>query len=513
VAEWKTKVVVMEGGTQTSLEFIAQESQLPGSLIDSLNVESGKSGGYSRIKGFAKFDSNEVPGSGNILGTFVFNGGAIACRGTAVYFSLGSGWGSAINPSTRTSAGYYQGEKYTWGATERITLVDGVNKPFKYDGSTATDLTAAPAGATCVTEFKNHLFLGVGGTLYFSAPNNDTDYTTGSGGGADVIGDEITALASWRGNLYIFCRGSIHRLSGNSASDFVSEPITEFLGCEHGNTVKELAGDLFFLSDAGVRTMSNTETVGDVSLELVTDMLRADVQSLHDTFEGGIIHAAINSTKGQYRLFGYKDSVGTSNPLDAITICATTNMQGQPTLECFKIKGIYATGADSDFKEGNELFLHGCGVSGYIYRQDFGDSFDGGNIEAFIQLPYMVFDDPAFRKNIHRLTVHANADSDALVQLSAQLYLNDNDQTIVQPTSIDLSGNVPGTAAIYGFAGGTSGGTLYGAFIYGRGVTPKYKAYPSGSGENISTKLFSNDTLPAWSVKTLIFEYELGDRI
>ena len=49
--------------------------------------------------------------------------------------------------------------------------------------------------------------------------------------------------------------------------------------------------------------------------------------------------------------------------------------------------------------------------------------------------------------------------------------------------------------------------------MYGLGVSPKYRAYPSGSARNISVKLFTDDTLPAWAVKTIIMEYEMGDRI
>lgn len=508
----------MTGGTKSSIEPVAQESMYPGSLIDSLNVESGEEGGYSRLKGYEKYDATEVAGTGIILGAFVYNNGVVACRGTDVFFGTGTGWGSAINPSTRTGATTYQATKYTWGTTERIVLMDGVNKPMKYDGTTGTDLSNAQAGATCGIDFKNHLFLGVGGTLYFSAPNDDTVYTSGAGGGALVIGDTITALAVWRQSLYVFCSTSIHKITGQNATDFAEDPVTEELGCEHGLTVKEVAGDLFFLSTDGIRTISGTEESGDIALDSISETLKTDAKSLHTTFDSGVISAIVVAAKGQYRLFGYDTTLGTTESLDGINVCLTKDLQGQPQISMFKLKGLYVTSGDSDLVSGVEMVVHGGGTSGYIFRQETGDNFDGGAIEAFVQTPYLVFDDPILRKTIHRLTVHATAESSTRVDLTAQLYLNDNDASIVQPTSVQpasvtLSSTTASTVSIYGFTGGTAGGSLYGTAVYGQGVSPKYRAYPAGSGENISIKLSSNDTLPAWAIKTLIIEYELGDAI
>lgn len=515
MAEWQTKTIVLDGGTRSSTEPVAQEAIYPGSLIDSLNVEAGEEGGYQRLAGFAKYSSAEVTGSGPILGAFVFNNGVIACRNDAFYFGTGGAWSSNLAPSARTNAGYYKSDKYTWGTTERIVLVDGVNKPVKYDGTTATDLTNAQAGATCVKEFKNHLFIGVGGTLYYSSPNDDTDWSGGSGGGNIVIGDNINALGIWRDNLYAFCTGSIHKVTGNNNNDFAEDPVTEIMGCEHGHTLKEVAGDLFFLSNDGIRTISGTEESGDVALESVSKKLKSTVKGIHTNFDNGIITSILVSSKGQYRLFGSDSALATQPDINGVNVCITEDLQEQTALAIFKLAGIDVTTGDSDFADGLELVVHGSSGSGYIYKQETGDNFDGANIEAFIQLPYLVFDDPMFRKTIHRMTVHANAgeNGNAISELTAQLFLNDNDPTIIQPTSIDLTGNIPGTAAIYGFTGGVGGGSKYGTMIYGQGVSPKYLAYPSGSAQNVSIKLSSNDTLPAWAVKTLIIEYELGDRV
>jgi hypothetical protein len=322
-------------------------------------------------------------------------------------------------------------------------------------------------------------------------------------------------LGIWREALYVFCTGSVHRLTGNSATDFAEAPVTERLGCEHGHTVKEVAGDLFFLSNDGIRTISGTEQSGDISLDSVSKTLKKKVKSLNTDYASGIISSILVPSKGQYRLFGSDTALTTQPTVDGINFCITENLQEQTKIVLFPIYGINVSTGDSDFANGLELVVHGSEESGYVYKQESGDNFDGGNIDAHIQLPYLVFDDPTFRKTIQRLTVHANAgeNGNAMAQLTAQLFLNDNDPTIIQPASIDVSGTIPGTAAVYGFSGGTGGGSLYGTALYGQGVSPKYKAYTAGSAENLSIKLSSNDTLPAWAIKTLIIEYELGDRV
>jgi len=153
-SEWRTKSIAMQGGMRFDLVPVLRDNTAPGSLIDSQNFQSGLVGGYQRVSGYQKFDTSVVPGTGRVLGSFVFNLGVIACRGDNVYFGTGnyfstySGWGSPINPSARTGAGQYRARAYRW-STSRIALVDGVNYPMKYDGTTAVDLTNAPQGATC----------------------------------------------------------------------------------------------------------------------------------------------------------------------------------------------------------------------------------------------------------------------------------------------------------------------------------------------------------------------------
>lgn len=506
---WKTRTIVMQGGTRLDLEPVFRDATIPGSLIDSQNFESGQAGGYARVKGFAKYDTTAVPGSGTVLGCFVHNNGVIACRGSSIYFSTGSGWGSDIAPSARTNAEQYRASKYTW-SNERITLVDSVNRPVRFVGSVGTTLSSAPLGATCVREFKNHVFFAVGGIVTFSAPNDDTDYVTANGAGQFVIGDTVQNFGVWRGRLYIFCQNSIHRLSGNDSSDFVLEPVTGHLGCIFPDTVIEVAGDIVFLAPDGIRKISSTDQTEEVAIDNLSNPIHETIDQHIDDYESGRICAVTIESKSQYRLF-FSSSTVAEEDSPGINMCLTKS-QGAYDWEFFNLKGIQVVCADhGQINDGeDELVVHAA-WDGYIYQQETGDNFNGANIDAYIQLAFLVFDDPAIRKILHRLRLYVTSEDRALARLTARLFLDDNDANVLQPSAIDMTTNIPGGIAIYGFTGGTNG-SKYGSAVYGQGASQNYRTGLYGGGFNISLKISSDDTRPAYAIKTAIMEYSLGAR-
>lgn len=510
---WKTKTIIMEGGTRLDLEPVLRDATLPGSLIDSQNMEAGKTGGYRRIKGYALYESSALTGSGRVLGCFVYNNGVLACRGSAIYFSSGSGWSADIAPSARTNAGQYRAAKYRWSSGNFICLVDGVNSPVRFNATTGTNLTNAPTAATCVIEYQNHLFFGKGGTVTFSAPDDDTTYTAGAGGGSFVIGDTVQNFAIWRDKLYIFCENSIHRLSGNNLDDFELAPVTGHIGCTFPDTVQEVGGDILFLAPDGIRSISATEASGEVSINTISNPLRDFITENVATYEDGRICAVTVESKSQYRLF-YALSTVAAASTPGFNACLV-HSSGGIGYEFFKLKGIQAVCADhGQINSGNdELIIHGD-FDGFIYKQETGDNFNTANISAYQQIPFLVFDDPAVRKIIHRARVYVEVEGGSIATLTAQLFLDDDDPNGLQPqpSSVDITASLPGQVAIYGFTGGLNGGSKYGTAVYGRGVSPLYRLGLYGGGFNASLKLSSDDTKPSYAVKTIIFEYSLGAR-
>lgn len=507
---WKTKSVALSGGTRFDIVPVLRDASAPGTLVDSQNFQTGELGGYERIKGYTKYDSSAVPGSGRILGCFVFNDGVVACRGSDIYFGTGSGWGSAINPSSRSGAGQYRAAKYRW-TEARIVLVDGDNTPVRYNGTSATDLTNAPSAATCVCEFKNHLFFGKDSTVTFSAPNDDTTYTTMAGGGAIVVGDIITGLRVWRDELYVFCRNSIKKISGTSASDFAVVPVTADIGCPYPDTIQELAGDLLFLAPDGLRPISGTQNIGDVNLATISNPVKSYLLDKIELYRSDNIISHVVDEQTQYRLF-FGDSTDAVADAPGLNVCLYPKAEG-PAWEYFPLKGIQVSAADSGvINNGQDQLVITGSYDGYVYTQNIGNSFDGSNIVAFIKTPYFVFDDPAVRKTIYRVKVYVDVEGGAVAELTCQLSLDDGDFSLIQPNALDMVSNVPATVAIYGFTGGIGGGSKYGTAVYGQGAQSTYKINSIGSGFNVAFTFSSDDTLPQYTIKTLIIEYAMEAR-
>lgn len=153
--------------------------------------------------------------------------------------------------------------------------------PKSWDGSTAQNLAGSPPSFAFCEVHKGHLFAaGVDAnpsTLYYSAP---FDPETWSGGGAGSIqidpddGDRITGIKSHRGELIVFkgpYKGSIHRITGSSSSDFAHVPHVSGIGAVAHNTIFRMRSDLGFMwSDGSIHTLDATSSYGDYNNSSIT---------------------------------------------------------------------------------------------------------------------------------------------------------------------------------------------------------------------------------------------------
>jgi len=239
-------------------------SMPPGAAVILQNFEPSIQGGYRRLTGNSKFDSNQVDSSNKILGVNIFNNGVLAAAGNVVKFSTGTGWGSSIG--TRTSAGRYKFDHFNFNNTNKVIMVDDVNQAATYDGSTYTLLnaTGAPADPASVAVFRDHMFFAGMSTnpqeIVFSAPFNEADFTAANGAGSIKVDTPIVELKVFRDALFIFGKDKIYQLQGTSIADWQVAPVTRTLGCADGFSVQEIGGDLLFLSPDGLRTVANTKT-------------------------------------------------------------------------------------------------------------------------------------------------------------------------------------------------------------------------------------------------------------
>ena len=276
----------------------------PGEALELTNFEPDIGGGYRRINGFAKFNSNEITSgttSGAILMSAIYKDLVVAARGTEV-FKLGS-TGSVTQIDTgRTSAGRYDFDTFNIDGTERIIWADGANNASHYDNSSVTDVnaTGAPANPKFVKIFKNHAFYaGMSASpqkLIFSAPYDVNDFTPANGAGSVSVSSDIVGLRVFREQLYVFCESAIFRIVGNSQADFQMQPVTTNVGCVAPQSIQEVGGDILFLSADGLRTVAGTEKIGDVELGVISRPVQRKFTELNyntvaDTITSVVIRA------------------------------------------------------------------------------------------------------------------------------------------------------------------------------------------------------------------------------
>lgn len=476
---------------------------MPGSAIDLVNFEPSLEGGYHRILGYEKFDSAKVTGSADtVFGVVVnhFESAVTAMADGDTYQSTGSGWTRINGGDNHPTMGVVQHTNYTW-ATSRFTWVDGdpAAHPVRIEtGGIYTVLTNAPMGQRFVQEFSGYLWMSDGtGTLTFSAPNDDNDYNAIDGAGEINVGFSINGLGVWRGALYVFGTQRISQVTGTSAADWVVTPLTDQIGMTGTYSLQEVNGDLIFLSSDGLRTISGTARIFDRELGVITRPISTLIVPMGSS---NLISTTIR-TKSQYRLFQ-----GTSNS-DASTsqgIIGTLKLQtnGSVAWEWSKTSGILVSSADDGLFNGDELTIHG-GFDGYVYQQESGTTFDGTDIPALYQTPYLVFNDPNIRKIPQKLCANFRTSGDVILSIGVLYDYADPDVSNPADNIITLSGG----SGIW-----DSGLTWGQANLFWNSVPLIRKcAYITGSGFS-SSFLFSSSGGPDYSLQAYTINFAQGAR-
>jgi hypothetical protein len=404
--------------------------------------------------------------------------------------------------TNRASVLKHRFDKYRIGTTEKIVGVDGTNYPFIWNGTTFTSLNSAPTdvlGATHVAFFKNQLFFAKGDILTFTSPYTDSDFNPANGAGNISIGSKITGIIPFREQLIIFSENKISRLTGNTLADFVLQPITDSIGCVDDDTIKEVGSDIMFLGPDGLRLLSATDRIGDFNLATVSKPIQKELTQVittNNAFTGISI-----KKKSQYRLLGYNPNVSDS----ATTGIIGTQLIGEEGsyYGWAELRGIKVYVADSNYKNKTETIVF-ANDTGYVYKMEDGNSFDGENILAIYATPYIPINDPRRRKVFYRATLYTDATGS--VDLTFNLRLDFNETDSIQPNAIVLN-NQSSTIAFY-----DAPDAIYNNSIYGGKIVTMYKTPVIGSAFTVSLRYSSNDTNPPFSLDAATIEYATFDR-
>ncbi len=481
----------------------------PGEALELVNFEPDINGGYRRINGFVKYNTNVVPQTSasteEVLLSCIFNGTIVAARGEKIHTAT-AGSGSWTERDTgRTSAGVYTFERFNFDGNDKLIVADGNNAPTVFNTSfAATDVTSAGGGevstavtgAKFVSVFKDHMFYaGMASNkqeVVFSVPFDEDNFATASGAGSFKVDDTITGLKVFREDLFIFCENRIFKLSGTSSSNFAVVPVTRNIGCVNGQTIQEFAGDLIFLAPDGLRTVAGTARIGDVELGTIS----TPVQSV---FNDNIANASgfrslVIPNKTQYRVFFTK-----SGTVQSATEGVATSLRGQ-TFEFAQLKGIRPTSTDTVTTATETIVIHG-GDGGYVYRQESGNDFDGTAVAGKYRSPDLSFGDAGIRKHMHRVLVSYKPEA----SISADMFLRYDYEDPSSPRPAAYSLTASDIVAVYG------SGT-YGTSTYGGQSEPLLRQSVEGSGFTVAVRVDDNGTTAPYALRGFQMEYQLGAR-
>jgi len=491
-------VFACQGGLVLDQSTFAMQ---PGMALELENFEPATTGGYRRISGYNKWNSNIVPqdqsANESVLMSAHFKGNVLAARGRKIHKgAAGSGSWTEID-SGRTGAGRYTFFRYTLAGTEFIVWADGANHASKYDNTTVTDIsgTGAPSNPKFVTGFKESLFFaGMSSTpqeLVFTAPYTDTDFNTATGAGSINVDSNITGLFPFRDSLYIFCEERIFKLVGNTIADFVLQPVTREIGCLNGFTIQEFAGDIVFLGPDGLRTVAGTEKIGDVELGTISRAVQERFEGLSDVDE---FDSVIIPDKTQYRIFFSK--AGTPRATTTGVICVRKG----DAYEFADIKGIRPNSTDSVVVAGESIVLHGD-FDGYVYRQEQGNDFDGSVVTGRYRSPDLTMGDAGIRKSFDRVII--NYAPEAAVNADLFVRYDYEAPNVARPAAYPFDTTT--SVAIYG-------SSVYGTATYGGQSNPLVRQPIEGSGFAIALRVNDRGTSAPYSLKGFQLEFQADAR-
>lgn len=468
----------------------------PGCVWRGFNVEQKRLGGYRRMMGYVKFDQDEVPGEGGILGVWRYNDKVYAFRNAvggataAMYESVGTGW--TLKKSGLAPDGQYEFQNYTFTGTQKMYGVSKTHKAFEWDGTTWTDITTGMADDTPdhLCAHRGRLFLSFGQSLQYS-PVNDPGGTWSTGGAGEILMKgpitKVTPLTG--GQLGIFSRNNVAILSGSTASDFVVEQLAEHgteIGCIE-NTLQLMGTRCYFLDDRGVVDLFTTQKFGDFDDSTVSQMI-ADTIRYRKT---DVTASCVVRDKTQYRLF-FNDGRGLVATFNGPQVVGWMPIEWPVIVRCV---------CNAETSTGSEVIYFGSDADGYVRQMEQTHTFDGAPIEAYMYLALTNLGAPRITKRIRRCVLDMKVSGDTGLKIKPDFWFErDIPQGYISPW-IDGVNSVP------------LGQFVLGTDVLGDAeISQGYIDIP-GMCEYISLHFYSNENKPQWEIDGLIYEFLVGRRM
>lgn len=379
---------------------------------DILNWEASEAG-LLKHEGYASVLNTAFAGGAYATGKFDWNGTLITCTSAGKIYSVSGGVATEIFTGNTAGAYFYQAVEFL-GV---LLLMNGINSPVQYNGTTATTVTftdpnaiwggATPQGAAVK---QGRIFYWGDPTLphrvYAAVPGQYNDFTVASGADAfDVdkgYGGVLTGIAVQTDQIMvIFKQDAVRRLSGTepvSGTDdpFIIRPVTDALGCIAPRSVVNVGQDIYFLSSNGLRSLSATDKYGNIAVGQPSLLIQDTVNTFNRAAYSNAC-AVFNEADNSIYL-SVPTGSSTTNEATLVYDVITNTMQPRTgfSVACWGYVG-------------NRLY-HGD-YAGQIYRHGGINSYNGTAINGFWKSKFIAHDGMTL-KRYKRLIIYFEGDGD-----------------------------------------------------------------------------------------------------
>ncbi len=309
---------------------------------------------------------NAVALGGFIQGLFPYYYGAAPTRrlvaaynGSVGYYNAATDAFVEINAGLNASA-----PVFFEACVNYMVACNGINAPWKWDGTAVTALDNAPADAQFPVLHKEQLFVvptSEPSTLYWSdffqpevwPANNYQQIKEGDG-------DTIKALIKFLGELFIFKGRSIHSLRGTDLDDFRLDEVDSRRGCVGPRAVVQRGVHLYYISDDGIYLFNGMSSV---------NLTREHVPRLWEGVNKEHLHKAACGVWDGLIWFALPEGASTTNNL----VLIYKPSQGDSPGAFWPWRGIDAS-CFTEFNDGEQVFFcSGDSSAGYVVQQGLDD--------------------------------------------------------------------------------------------------------------------------------------------
>lgn len=240
-----------------------------------------------------------------------------------------------------------------------------------------------------IATYKGRVWLACGSSLYFSALGSYSDFSTENDAGyikdfyTDT--DDIIAIKPYKDYLAIYKKHRTYLLSGTSPDNFAIIPFAD-KGAETHNGIVNVANKEFFFSNSGIYTLE----VGELNQILLGSDITQKINSEFQKFDKSRLKEVFALNYEAKNQVWYFIPYNNDNYFHTIWINDIINKAWY--------KRVLPQNIVSACIFGDDILT--ADKDGKIYKENFGNSFDGKPIEFKWKSPFLSIGSPTIRKTI-----------------------------------------------------------------------------------------------------------------